>query len=471
MRRAEPSDLVFSGFSRQDSDCLSEHSFLDLLLAMRSQNGYQGIFFCPGTAQWGKSAIVCEELNQEEAFHQRAKVMNEPTNRPKSIKEANEPSRGPNTDPVPELPFPQIELGSSDDEFTQRRPENWDFMVAMTPYQGYTPVRFTSLIPQPPPPPPTAQTSQLPSAPCFQFPHVVPLLPPHTEQRPVTRNTQRVRNAPPPPAIITNPAAPPQKVQLPHLVVAPSVATNQPDVFIAPPAPQQSEREQDYLCQATRNMCQFCEEHRDFTQTITYLSNQFLISRRRFYDVINIMESMGVCQKVGIDSIYWRGLSNVKATLTDLRREMGIDNPEKTLDDLFTAEKLIGIGRTNAHLLMLFPALRVKRINLKKAAELLAHGVVKYRTMLGKLFQIAYIVRSVGVVKRTALNCEIELRDDLCDFPVYPEVPLDDPEPVPDSVMPLSELLNRPPPNQVPPWVLERRRRFEQCPIFTMTAW
>ena len=391
-------------------------------------------------------------------------------NRPKSMNHTQQPMKG-STEPVPELPFPQIELDSSGDERAPRGPENWNFMVAITPYQGYTPVRFTSLIPELPPAPPPAQAPQIPSAPCFQFPRIVPSChqpqpqPLEPVQRPVTVDVQPARKA-----RARKPEPPPQKVQLPHLVVAPSVATNQPDVFIGPP-PQPAEREQDYLCQATRNMCRFCEEKKNFTQTITYLSNQFSISRRRFYDVINIMESMGACQKVGIDSIHWRGLSNVKATLAKLRQQMDIDNPAKTLDDLFTKEKLIGIGRTNAHLLMLFPALRVRRINLKKAAELLAHGVVKYRTMLGKLFQIAYIVRSVDVVNRTALNCEIELREDLCDFPVYPDVPLDEPEPESEGEMSLSALLNRPAPNQIPPWVLERRRRFEQCPIFAKTAW
>ena len=398
--------------------------------------------------------------------------MDQRGNRPKYPQQGTEATRGSSSDPVPQLPFPQIEFTSSDDEPAQRRPQNWNFTVAITPFQVYTPISFTSLMPQLPPPP-TTQAPQIPSAPGFQFPHVVPSRPrpPDTVQPSVTRNVQPVIRAPTAPVIIArNPPPPPQRVELPHLVVAPSVATNQPDVFIGPP-PQPAEREQDYLRQATRNVCKFCEEKKHFTQTITYLSTQFSISRRRFYDVFNVLESMGVCQKVGIDAIHWIGLSNVKDTLARLRQELDIDNPEKTLDDLFTREKLIGIGRTNARLLMLFPALRVRRINLKKAAELLAHGVVKYRTMLGKLFQIAYIVRAVDVVKRTATNCEIELREDLYDFPVYPEVPLDEPDPAPEGELSVSMLLNRPPPNQVPPWILERRRRFEQCPIYTMTAW
>ena len=398
--------------------------------------------------------------------------MEQRANRPKLAQQDNGANPGSPSDPVPQLPFPQIEFSSSDDEPVQRRPENWNFTVAISPYEEYTPVRFTSFVPHPPSPTPPSQAPQIPSAPGFQFVRVVPSCPqpPPPIQRSMTRNVQPAIRQQPPAIMAMNPARPPQRVELPHLVVAPSVTTNQPDVFIGPP-PQRGEREQDYLLQATRNVCQFCEEKKLFTQTITYLSTQFSISRRRFYDVFNVLESMGVCQKVGIDSIRWIGLSNVKATLAQLRRDLDIENPEKTLDDLFTRDKLIGIGRTNARFLMLFPALGVRRINLKKAAELLAHGVVKYRTMLGKLFQIAYIVRAVDVVKRTATNCEIELRDDLYDFPVYPEVPLDEPEPVSEDKFSVSMLLNRPPPNQVPPWILERRRRFEQCPIYTMTAW
>ena len=228
---------------------------------------------------------------------------------------------------------------------------------------------------------------------------------------------------------------------------------------------------QDYVFHATRRFCNFCEERKLFPHSITALSSEFSITRRRFYDVLNVLESMGVCEKVGIDSIRWLGCDNIKPTLTRLRKEMDVDNPGRTLDELFASGKLIGIGKTNILLLMLFPALRVKRLNLKKAAALLAHGVVKYRTMLGKLCQIAYILRAVDVVNRTALSCEIELRDDLCDYPIFdsPLTPLEAPD-TDDDWFSVSSLLSRPRTKQAQDWLSERRRVFENCQ-FASDAW
>lgn len=226
---------------------------------------------------------------------------------------------------------------------------------------------------------------------------------------------------------------------------------------------------QDYVFYATRRFCKFCEQRKDCPQSITGLSTHFSITRRRFYDVLNVLESMGVCEKVGIDSIRWIGLDSIKPTLTRLRLEMDVENPNHTLEEIFAKEKLIGIGKTNILLLLLFPALRVKRLSLKKAAALLAHGVVKYRTMLGKLCQIAYILRAVDVVKRTALSCEIELRDYLCDFPILdsPLHPLTAPD---TDCFSLSALLNRPRPAPALEWLSERRRCFENCQLAS-DAW
>lgn len=273
----------------------------------------------------------------------------------------------------------------------------------------------------------------------------------------------------------------PQQIQGYPVAAPPTVCAPNPAAAGRPQFPQENavldadnpsqDDTQDYVFYATRRFCRFCEQRTEYAHSITALSMHFSITRRRFYDVLNVLESMGVCEKVGIDSIRWNGLDRIKPTISRLRVEMDVENPFRPLEEIFAKDKLIGIGKTNILLLMLFPALRVKRLSLKKAAALLAHGVVKYRTMLGKLCQIAYILRAVDVVKRTALSCEIELRDELCDFPIIDSSlpPLEAPDTDTDSLS-VSSLLSRPRTMPARDWLSERRRLFEHCQ-FASDAW
>ncbi|EAY13161.1 hypothetical protein TVAG_444450 [Trichomonas vaginalis G3] len=52
--------------------------------------------------------------------------------------------------------------------------------------------------------------------------------------------------------------------------------------------------------------------------TITQLCTRFGFQRRRFYDVVNVLESAGCCQKTNVDCFVWLGLNNVKNHLQSL---------------------------------------------------------------------------------------------------------------------------------------------------------
>lgn len=239
------------------------------------------------------------------------------------------------------------------------------------------------------------------------------------------------------------------------------------------PVPQRKEPEvktQDDLRQGIQAFVSCLEHSPDQTQAITSLSNRFGIKRRRLYDVINVLESIGVCRKNGLDAVKWLGLSNMKATMQELRRSRNIDNTSLSLEELFPSQSCIGISHLTISFLLLFSAVRTNRLDLRFVSQFFSHGMNRYKTTLCKLYQICYILCAIGVTTRTAQVCEVVLNEEYCDNGVKGIAKKKQPE---ISVMSITSLLNNPtetkPKKDDLAWLAARRKALQSCCIENVT--
>lgn len=227
---------------------------------------------------------------------------------------------------------------------------------------------------------------------------------------------------------------------------------------------------QDDLRQGIQAFVSCLENSPDQTQAITSLSNRFNIKRRRLYDVINVLESIGVCRKNGLDTVKWLGLSNMKTTMQELRRNRGIDNTELTLEELFPAQACIGISHLTISFLLLFSAVRTNRLDLRFVSQFFSHGMNRYKTTLCKLYQICYILCAIGVTKRTSQVCEVVLNEEYCDNSPKEVVKKKEPE---VSMMSITSLLNNPIESKAKKeecsWLAARRKALQSCCIENVT--
>lgn len=253
----------------------------------------------------------------------------------------------------------------------------------------------------------------------------------------------------------------------------PVYSTCEPPVIPFTQKPEQEEKPTDDLRQAIQSFVACLECAPDQTQAITSLSNRFNIKRRRLYDVINVLESIGACRKNGLDAVTWLGIGNMKATMQDLRRSRDIDNTEMTLEELFPAQTCIGISHLTISFLLLFGAVRTNRLDLRFVSQFFSHGMNRYKTTLCKLYQICYILCAIGVTKKTAQVCEVVLSEEYCDDGVKEIIRKKERETGSPSVMSIASLLN----NSTKPnenkdnmeWLVARRKALQSCYIENVT--
>lgn len=186
---------------------------------------------------------------------------------------------------------------------------------------------------------------------------------------------------------------------------------------------------------------------------ITKICDDFCFQRRRFYDVVNVLETVGFCAKTNIDEIKWLGPGNVVPTLKQLQSKFGVNCPDRKMRDIFVDERCISISNLTTVFMMMFFALRENSLNIKSMALFLSRNNGRFKTTQCKLYQISHILEAAGVVTRGGFTGKSTIEDRFYKF-------ADDESPSRSvSIMSIDMLLNRPRDDLIA-WVDNRRREF-----------
>jgi hypothetical protein len=162
------------------------------------------------------------------------------------------------------------------------------------------------------------------------------------------------------------------------------------------------------------------EEQPPGAVTIIALSRRYTIKPRRLYDVINVFIAVGSCHRSGIDGFTWLGLSQSLIRLRELRDLRGIDNPNRSLFDLFPINSCVGIANLTIAFMLLFYGLRTDHLDVRIVATIFSRGTNRFRSTLCKLYQIAFVLSAAGIVTRTTTPCDVRLIGQWLDFTVVP---------------------------------------------------
>ncbi|OHT08369.1 hypothetical protein TRFO_23212 [Tritrichomonas foetus] len=137
--------------------------------------------------------------------------------------------------------------------------------------------------------------------------------------------------------------------------------------------------------------------------------SKFGFQRRRFYDVLNVLEAIGVCNKLNAESVQWLGLSNIPSTLLMIQKTWRVDNTKSTLEDIFQTEQSIVISHLTRSFLMCYLVMQCQALDIKQVATFLSRSNQRYKTTLCKLYQIAHILEASGILHRTMVPCVMML--------------------------------------------------------------
>lgn len=127
--------------------------------------------------------------------------------------------------------------------------------------------------------------------------------------------------------------------------------------------------------------------------------------KRRFYDVLNVLESVGCCTKINPEIVVWHGRENIPETLETLQYTYKVNLPSSSLEDIFKNQQSIGISNLTIMLVLCFLVMRVYTLDIKQVAMFLSRSNNRYKTTLCKLYQITHILESAGIISRSLVPC------------------------------------------------------------------
>lgn len=143
--------------------------------------------------------------------------------------------------------------------------------------------------------------------------------------------------------------------------------------------------------------------------SLATLFNTHNISRRRFYDVINVLTAVGCCRRTRLNDIVWIGQWNIEEELGIMKKSSQIENENLTLNELFQVDNCVCLSSLTVAFLMLFATIESEHIDLREAAVFFSRGTERYKTTLCKLYQISLILGALGVLERTPQVCEVSI--------------------------------------------------------------
>jgi hypothetical protein len=190
--------------------------------------------------------------------------------------------------------------------------------------------------------------------------------------------------------------------------------------------------------------------HPGDTYDLAMVHAKYQIQRRRLYDIVNVWIALGYATRERAHELIWHGQAALTPHLRDAMRRIGIDDDAVPLLSLFPADQCICLTSLTQSFLLLFAALRIETIDLRRASALFSRGTPRYRSTLCKLYQIVAILGSLGIIEKTENPCEVSLCSQFAELLVSRD----------ESPFSIANLLNHP--EAGTDSVQARRREFER---------
>ena len=204
----------------------------------------------------------------------------------------------------------------------------------------------------------------------------------------------------------------------------------------------------------TLNFLQKCSTSNQI-YNITETSLTFGQQRRRFYDLISILEALGICTKVHNDSFIWKGFDHSKNAILEIAKQRGVFDSSKTLDDIVPSDGCISIPRLSEDFLLLFLALETQVLNIISITHFMSRNNFRYKTTRCKLYQVASILEMMGLIRKTKNTSEFILDDQFFISATLKMIP------VTASPSSFESLLSRAVPSVMNQTIIRRREAFE----------
>ena len=154
-----------------------------------------------------------------------------------------------------------------------------------------------------------------------------------------------------------------------------------------------------------------CETDPQEKYNIKETSEKLGFKQRRFYDVINVLDTLGCCPKIDNETFLWLGLGEAKSMIETIAIDRGVFNPNLTISTILPSTNCISIPRITEDFIITFLALERKFLNVIDIAKYLSRSNDRLKTTRCKLYQVSVILELAGIIKKTSNTSEFRLED------------------------------------------------------------
>ena len=137
--------------------------------------------------------------------------------------------------------------------------------------------------------------------------------------------------------------------------------------------------------------------------SLNSMCNQWNFQRRRFYDVINVLESINYCKKIAVDEVCWNGKKGFINYLKDIKN--------KTTENTKYV-KCISISDLTTKFIESFFKNNKQIQNIKDLGIFLSKENGRIKTTTCKLYQISFILEACGIISKDNIPGSVKLKNE-----------------------------------------------------------
>ena len=156
----------------------------------------------------------------------------------------------------------------------------------------------------------------------------------------------------------------------------------------------------DNFASSIKKFINYVEETPNSTCSLISLCREFNFQRRRFYDVINVLEALNFCKKTGVDEMVWYGRTSFRKFISALKH-----STTKEDDKL---EQCISISSLTVRFIKSFFLFNNQILSIKDIGSFLSRENGRVKTTTCKLYQISHILEAAAVVEKTVMPGEVQ---------------------------------------------------------------
>ena len=140
-------------------------------------------------------------------------------------------------------------------------------------------------------------------------------------------------------------------------------------------------------------------------------SNKMGFKQRRFYDVVNVLDTMECCPKLDNESFLWIGMNEVRQTIEKFSNSRGAFLVDYPISSVIPSTGNISIPRITEDFILTFIALEKKFLNIIDIAKYMSRNNDRIKTTRCKLYQVSVVLELSGIIRKTSNTSEFRLDD------------------------------------------------------------